>query len=84
MSARQGSIRNFVLVYSEAGDPTREETAEVLDHLKSVKAQEVIPGTIKVTGRQSEVEKCLDGLNQWELSSEKILAFDPPHKSQLR
>jgi len=84
MTTQRRHVQNWVLVYSEEHDPSREETAEVLDHLKSVSAREIIPGTIQITGSESEIGRCVDGLDQWKLSTEKIFNLNPPHKSRLR
>ncbi|WP_199259945.1 hypothetical protein [Paracoccus binzhouensis] len=72
---------SFVLVYSDDRDPSREETAEALDQLKPLTAEEVIPGTIRVTGPRREVEKCMGALDHWRLSREKIFRLDPPCKA---
>lgn len=76
--------QSFMVVYSDDHDPSREETAEVLAHLKPLPAEEVIPGTIRVVGTRREVEKCLPHLRHWQLSTEKFFALNPPLKSQLR
>lgn len=84
MRAQSKKNESYVLVYSDDHDPSREETAEALDHLKPLPAEEVIPGTIRVVGSRRDVEKCMGELEQWQLSSEKVFRLNPPYKSQLR
>ena len=74
----------FVLVYSDDRDPSREETAEALDHLRPLRPEEIVPGTIRVKGTLSEVRKYIGQLDQWKLAQEKIFTLNPPHKAQLR
>ncbi|QRZ12459.1 hypothetical protein JWJ88_07485 [Paracoccus methylovorus] len=73
-----------VLVYADDRDPSREETAEVLDQLRPLRAEEVVPGTIRVKGSLNDVRKYLGELAHWQLAQEKIFALNPPHKAQLR
>lgn len=73
-----------MLVYSDDRDPSREETAQALDHLRPLPAEEILPGTIRVKGSLSEVRKYIGGLAHWQLSQEKIFSLNPPHKAQLR
>lgn len=80
MGAQRRKKECFVLVFADDGDPSREETAEVLDHLKPFAAEVIVPGTIRIEGSRRAVEKSLSGLDQWQLSSEKILEFNPPYK----
>lgn len=82
--AMQRKKECFVLVFSDDGDPSREETAEALDHLKSFEAEVIVPGTIRVEGSRRAVEKSLSGLDQWQLASEKKFELNPPYKSQFR
>lgn len=84
MKAQRGTPKSFVLVYSDVRDPSRAETAEVLDHLKPLPAEELLPGTIRVVGSRKEVEECMVDFTQWRLSTEKTLSLNPPHKSVLR
>ncbi|TWI37139.1 hypothetical protein [Paracoccus sulfuroxidans] len=84
MTAQRKRNENFVLVYSDDRDPSREETAEALDQLKPLPAEEVIPGTIRVTGKRSDVEKCMSHLHQWRMSTEKLFKLNSPYKPQLR
>ncbi|MDO5703889.1 MAG: hypothetical protein Q4G49_02300 [Paracoccus sp. (in: a-proteobacteria)] len=84
MKAQRQNIHSYVLVYSDDRDPSREETAEVLDHLKPFPAEEVVPGTIRVKGPSHEVRRCAGELTHWQLSQEKVFRLNPPHKAQLR
>ncbi|KRW93595.1 hypothetical protein AQY21_24035 [Paracoccus sp. MKU1] len=84
MKAQHKKSPSCVLVYSDDRDPSREETAEVLDQLKPLPAEEVVPGTIRVKGSMTEVRKCLGDLAHWQLAQEKIFRLNPPHKAQLR
>ncbi|MFC3570248.1 hypothetical protein [Paracoccus sp. TOH] len=81
MKVQRKQDERFVLVYSDDRDPSREETAEALDQLKSLTAEEVIPGTIRVIGPRREVERCMGALDHWRLSREKIFRLDPPCKA---
>lgn len=84
MKTQRGTTKSYVLVYSDTRDPSRAETDQVLDQLRPLPAEEVLPGTIRVTGSRREVEKCIIDLGQWHLSTEKMFELNPPHKSQLR
>ena len=81
MAGKSKSNECFVLVYSDDRDPSREETAEVLDQLSPLPAEEVIPGTIRVTGPRREVERCTGALAHWKLSREKVFRLNPPWKA---
>lgn len=84
MKVQRKNPPSCVLVYSDDRDPSREETAHALDHLKPLPAEEIVPGTIRVKGSLNEVRKYLGGLADWQLSQEKIFSLNPPHKAQLR
>ncbi|MDO5612608.1 MAG: hypothetical protein Q4G14_05125 [Paracoccus sp. (in: a-proteobacteria)] len=84
MKAQRKNIHSYVLVYSDDCDPSREETAEVLDHLSPLPAEEILPGTIRVQGPAREVRRCAGELAHWRLSQEKILSLNPPHKAMRR
>ena len=84
MTAQRKKNESYVLVYSDDHDPSREETAQVLAHLKPMAAEEVIPGTIRIVGPRREVEKCVSDLTAWRLSAEKLFGLNPPYKSALR
>ncbi|MDQ7260703.1 hypothetical protein NM680_02695 [Paracoccus sp. PS-1] len=84
MKAQRKKTESCMLVYSDDRDPSREETAEMLDHLKPLPAEEVVPGTIRVEGSLSEVRKCVGDLAHWRLAQERIFKLNPPHKAQLR
>lgn len=75
--------KNYVLVYADDHDPAPEETAELLATLRPLSAEEVLPGTVRVTATRREVEACLGGMAHWQLSSEKVLTLNPP-KAQFR
>lgn len=81
MAVQGRQDESFVLVYAEDRDPSREETARVLAQLRPLCAEEVLPGTIRITGRRHEVERCAGSLVQWRLSTEKLFRLDPPCKS---
>ncbi len=81
MSVENKRNECFVLVYADDRDPSREETAEVLDQLSPLPAEEVIPGTIRVTGPRREVERCTGALAHWKLSREKVFRLNPPWKA---
>lgn len=80
MKLQHRQDESFVLVFSDDRDPSREETARALDQLKTLSAEEIIPGTIRVTGSRHEVEKCAGALLLWRLSTEKLFKLDPPWK----
>lgn len=84
MKAQGKTTQSCMLVYSDDRDPSREETAEILDHLRPLRAEEVVPGTIRVKGTLSEVRKYIGEHEQWQLAKEKIFTLNPPHKAQLR
>ena len=84
MKTQSKSTENCILVYSDDRDPSRSETAELLDHLKPLPAEEVVPGTIRVKGSVKEVRECIGDLADWLVSKEKIFKLNPPHKAQLR
>ncbi|QFG37214.1 hypothetical protein ESD82_13630 [Paracoccus pantotrophus] len=84
MKAERKKTPSCMLVYSDDRDPSREETAEVLDQLKPFPAEEVVPGTIRVKGSVQDVRKCLGDLAHWRLAQERIFRLNPPHKAQLR
>lgn len=75
---------SFVLVYADDRDPSREETAQALALLQPFSVEEVVPGTIRVTGDRDRVVRSVHDLDRWQLSSEKRLNLNPPYKSQLR
>ena len=81
MSVENKRNECFVLVYADDRDPSREETAEVLDQLSPLPAEEVIPGTIRVTGPRREVERCTGALAHWKLSRVKVFRLNPPWKA---
>lgn len=83
MSAQRKKKECFVLVFADDGDPSREETAQALDHLRPFAAEVIVPGTIRVEGARRDVEKSIHALEQWHLSSEKWLTTNPPIK-QMR
>lgn len=84
MKAQHKQIEHYVLTYADDRDPSREETAQVLDQLKPLAAEEILPGTIRVQGPAREVRRCAGELAHWQLSREKILKLNPPHKALLR
>lgn len=81
MAMERKNRESFVLVYSDDRDPLPEETAQALDHLRPLTAEEVLPGTIRVIGSRHEVERCMGMLNHWRLSKEKLFKLNPPYKS---
>ncbi|MFC3526710.1 hypothetical protein ACFOMH_00900 [Paracoccus mangrovi] len=84
MKVQRKDTASCMLVYSDDRDPSREETAEALDHLRPLRPEEIVPGTIRVKGTLSEVRKYIGQLDQWKLAQEKIFTLNPPHKAQLR
>lgn len=84
MKAQRKTTQSCMLVYSDDRDPSREETAEVLDHLRPFLAEEVVPGTIRVKGTLNEVRKYIGDLGPWQLAKEQMFTLNPPHKAQLR
>ncbi len=81
MTAERPMTESCMLVYCDDCDPSREETAEVLDHLKPLPAEEVVPGTIRVKASVNEVRECLGELDHWRLAQERIFTLNPPHKA---
>ncbi|SMO94984.1 hypothetical protein [Paracoccus laeviglucosivorans] len=84
MKVQRKKSDSCMIVYSDDQDPSREETARVMDHLKPLAAEEVVPGTIRVKGTLGQVRKSIGDLAHWRLSQEKIFTLNPPHKAQLR
>lgn len=84
MKAQRRTTQSCMLVYSDDRDPSREETAEMLDHLHPLPAEEVVPGTIRVRGTLSQIRRQIGDLEQWQLAREKMFTLNPPHKAQLR
>lgn len=84
MNAHSKSPESHVLVFADDRDPSQEETARVLKQLQPLPAEEVLPGTIRVTGSRRDIERCVTALHHWTLGTEKLFRLNPPHKSLLR
>lgn len=80
-----GDTEIFVLTFEDIDDPSQEQTAEVMDQLSSFDTREVIPGTIQIVGQPQDVEKAASDLKtkKWNLSRERSLSSNPPHKSRI-
>lgn len=77
-------MEKFILTYEDLNDPTPGQIDEVLKRLDSFRTEEVVPGTIRVTGARGAVEQATNDMQKWNLSTEKSLSDTPPHKSQIR
>lgn len=84
MGSQQKHPESFVLVYEDDGDPTPEETSATLEFLKPFEAEEVVPGTIRVTGEPTSIAAKAGDLEHWQLSKEKQFELNPPHKSKYK
>ena len=79
-----GKHNNFVLTFDDFNDPSREQTARVLEELRPLTAEEIVPGTIRIEGERAQVESVARKLHNWHLSEEGILSHEPPHKSRVK
>ena len=83
-TAGKSGDSSFVLTFDSYEDPSSEETSKVLETLKGVQVETIVPGTMKVTGPAPAVEKAAQALDNWSLSEEKQLSHNPPPASRIR
>jgi hypothetical protein len=69
---------HYVLNYNGVMDPDASEVQRVMAQFKALKCEEVLPGTIRVTGNRQEIESIAKALEDWLLSEEGRLTANPP------
>lgn len=84
IASKQADTDKFVLVYQGVDDPDARKVAAVRKILAPANVEEVLPGTLRITGDKAKLEASAKTLKSWSLAPEGVFTDTRPAQGRFR